>query len=111
MCSIRKVQILSNPFLIFFISFLIVYFIFKITYIFLYIYFIFKKIIYIYIFFFILKKILFIYLLLLLIMAGHVTAHLLGCWHAGKIWGCVTILALSLDGVGISQYCPVHQLF
>ena len=35
-------------------------------------------------------------------------------WHAGEIWGCVTILALSLDGVphfGISQYCPVHQLF
>ena len=35
--------------------------------------------------------------------SGHVKAHLLGCWHAGKIWGCVTILALSLDGVGISQ--------
>ena len=33
-------------------------------------------------------------------------------WHAGEIWGCVTLLALSLDGVplfGISQYCPVHQ--
>ena len=34
-------------------------------------------------------------------MAGHVTAHLMavGCWHAGEIWGFVTILALSLDGV------------
>ena len=32
-------------------------------------------------------------------VAGHVTAHLIGCWHAGEIWGCVTILALSLDGV------------
>ena len=29
-------------------------------------------------------------------MAGHVTAHLIGCWHAREIWGCVTILALSL---------------
>ena len=32
-------------------------------------------------------------------VAGHVTAHLIGCWHAGEILGCVTILALSLDGV------------
>ena len=44
-------------------------------------------------------------------VAGHVTAHLLGCWHAGKIWGCVTILALSLDGVGISQYCQSINCF
>ena len=44
-------------------------------------------------------------------VAGHVTAHLLGCWHAGKIWGCVTILALSLDGVPDQSILPVHQLF
>ena len=31
-------------------------------------------------------------------MTGHVTA-MIGCWHAGEIWVCVTILALSLDGV------------
>ena len=44
-------------------------------------------------------------------VAGHVTDHLLGCWHAGKIWGCVTILALSLDGVTDQSILPVHQLF
>ena len=32
-------------------------------------------------------------------LAGLVTAHLIGCRHAGEIGGCVTILALSLDGV------------
>ena len=44
-------------------------------------------------------------------LAGHVTAHLMGCWHAWEIWGCVTILALSLDGVPDQSILPVHQLF
>ena len=33
------------------------------------------------------------------LVVGYVTALLIGCLHAGEIWGCVTILALSLDGV------------
>ena len=44
-------------------------------------------------------------------VAGHVTAHLMGFWHAWEIWGCVTILALSLDGVPDQSILPVHQLF
>ena len=44
-------------------------------------------------------------------VAGHATAHLMGCWHAWEIWGCVTILALSLDGVPDQSILPVHQLF
>ena len=59
--------------------------------------------------FFLLKKnniisfiFIFIYYFILFwgkMVADHVTAHLIGYWYAGETWGCVTILALSLDGV------------
>ena len=70
--------------------------------------------IYIYFFFFFFYYYYFFYLFGLFwgkMVAGHVTAHLMDCWHAWEIWGCVTILALSLDGVPDQSILPVHQLF